>query len=135
MSHQLSFDLGYHYPDDSTGITIPIILQYGELSTPATAKVDCGSELCLFSNETAQRLGISVDDGIPIVLDSLGGPLDAYGHEVILQVFGLAFYSFVYFAKYPGLSRNLFGRLGGLRHLKLGLVDYDSMIYLHPYNS
>jgi len=91
MPHQLSFDFAYRYPDDDAGITIPVILQYGELSTPTTAKVDCGSELCLFSNETAQRLGISVDEGIPIVLDSLGGPLDAYGHEVSCRYSGWPF--------------------------------------------
>jgi len=135
MAYQLSFDLAYHYSDDVSGITIPLILQYGNLSTPTIANVDSGSELCLFSNETAQRLGIKVEDGAPIMLDSLGGPLNAYGHEVVIQILGLAFYSFVYFAKYPGLARNLFGRLGGIRQLRLGLVDYDSMIFLHPYNS
>jgi hypothetical protein len=135
MAHQLSFDHAYRYPDDASGIAIPLILQYGGLSTPTTANVDCGAEVCLFSNETAQRLGIPVESGIPIVLDSIGGPLEAYGHEVVIQIFGLAFYSFVYFSKYPNLARNLFGRLGGIRQLRLGLVDYDSMIFLHPYNS
>ncbi|MEP7343168.1 MAG: hypothetical protein ABI977_35915 [Acidobacteriota bacterium] len=41
----------------------------------------------------------------------------------------------VYFAKYPGLERNLLGRSGWLRNLRLGLIDYDNLLYLSEYNS
>ena len=56
-------------------------------------------------------------------------------HEVTLQTCGIAFQSFVYFAKYPGLQRNLLGRQGGLRNLKVGLIDYDNLLYLSAYDS
>jgi hypothetical protein len=135
MSHQFAFDLAYRYPDKAGGITIPVILQFGEFSTSTTAKVDTGCELCLFSNETAQRLGIDVETGASLTMDSLGGPLDAFGHNVIIQTFGLSVESVVYFAKYPGLGRNLLGRQGWLHQLKICLVDYDSTIYLQPYDA
>ena len=49
---------------------------------------------------------------MPIVLLSLGSPLEAFGHEVTLQTGTLAFQSLVYFAKYPWLPRNILGRQG-----------------------
>lgn len=39
------------------------------------------------------------------------------------------------FAKYPGLPRNLLGRRGWLRNLRLGLIDYDNLLYLSAYDS
>lgn len=60
--------------------------------------------------------------------------MEAFGHEVVLQTCGMAFPSFVYFAKYPGLQRNLLGRRGWLRQLRIGIVDYDSLICLSRYD-
>jgi hypothetical protein len=39
------------------------------------------------------------------------------------------------FAKYPNLPRNLLGRQGWLRNLKLGVIDYDNLLYLSAYGS
>ena len=47
---------------------------------------------------------------------------------------GLVFQSLIYFAKYPGLPRNLLGRIGWLRNLRLAVIDYDNMIYLNTYD-
>lgn len=134
MPFNFVFDLFYNYPNDATGITIPIKLQHGNLTIPTTAKVDPGAEVCLFSNEIAYALDIKVEAGLPILLDSLGGQLEAFGHEVVIHTFDFSFPSFVYFAKEPGLRRNLLGRHGWLRQFKVGLVDYDSTIYLSAYN-
>ncbi|MDX2041364.1 MAG: hypothetical protein SF097_08945 [Acidobacteriota bacterium] len=41
----------------------------------------------------------------------------------------------MYFAKYPGLQRNLLGRRGWLRNLKLAVIDYDNLLYLSAYDS
>lgn len=60
--------------------------------------------------------------------------LEAYGHYLTLQTFELTFESLVYFAKYPGLPRNLLGRTGWLRNLRLAIIDYDNMIYLNAYD-
>ena len=72
---------------------------------------------------------------MPIVLSSLGGPLEAFGHEVTVQTGTLAFQSLVYFAKYPGLSRNILGRQGWLRNLRLAVIDYDNLLYLSAYDA
>jgi hypothetical protein len=68
-------------------------------------------------------------------LGGLAGGLDAFGHNVTLQTGDIAFQSFVYFAKYPNLPRNLLGRRGWLRNLRLGLIDYDNLLYLSAYEA
>ncbi|MEK6409686.1 MAG: aspartyl protease family protein [Acidobacteriota bacterium] len=112
MPTQLNFDEELRYPDDPSGITIPVLLTHGEKSLRVTAKVDTGAQVCLFAQEVGLRLGLEVEQGTPIVLSSIGGSVDAFGHEVFLQAGKLAFESRVYFAKYPGLPRNVLGRQG-----------------------
>ena len=133
MSESLSFDIAYQYPDNRSGITIPVVLSYGGLSYKSIGKADTGASYCLFSNEIATELGIPVEQGLYEVFDTPGGTIEAFGHEVTLETFGLSITSFVYFSRYPGLRRNLLGRIGWLRNLRMGLVDYDSMIYFSTY--
>ena len=103
MSTQLTFAEAFLYPDDPSGITMPVVLLYGGKAIRISAKVDTGAAVCLFSHEDGLKLGLPVTQGMPIVLSSLGGPLEALGHEVTLQTGALAFQSLVYSTKYPGL--------------------------------
>lgn len=132
---QLSFSEEYRYREDQTGIPIEIILSRGEHRIEVTAAVDPGAAVCLFANEVGQALAIRVEDGIPIRLSTLGGPLEAYGHEVTIQTGSIEFESLIYFAKHPGLPRNLLGRQGWLRKLRLALIDYDNLLFFSAYNA
>ncbi len=135
MTTQLTFAEEFLYDDSPVGITIPVIVHYGEKSLRFHAKVDTGAEVCLFRHEHAIALGLPLEEGLPIVLAGLGGSIEAFGHEITLQTGELAFQSIVYFAKHPGLSHNLLGRQGWLRNLKLAVIDYDSLLYLNAYES
>jgi hypothetical protein len=132
---QLTFDEEYNYKDDEEGIPISVTLTYGNQTVRADAKVDPGSAVCLFSNEVGVALGIPIEHGDPIKLGGLTGSLEAFGHGVTLQTGHLVFQSTVYFAKYPGLPRNLLGRRGWLRNLRMALIDYDNLLYLSAYDS
>ncbi|NOT60112.1 MAG: hypothetical protein HOP19_07790 [Acidobacteria bacterium] len=132
---QINYSEEIRYRDDETGIPIEIELFYAGNHVTVTAKVDCGSAVCLFSNEDGHDLGIPVEQGIPKRLSGLTGSLDAFGHEVVIQIGTITFQSTVYFAKHLGLPRNLFGLQGGLRNCKVGLIDYDNMLYLSPYDA
>lgn len=132
---QLTFAEELRYEDDEKGIPISAILTYGGKTVRTDAKVDSGSSVCLFSHEDGLDLGIPIEQGVPITLSGLSGSLEAFGHEVTLQTGHLVFQSTVYFAKYPGLPRNLLGRRGWLRNLRLGLIDYDNPLYLSVYDS
>lgn len=134
---QLNFTEERFYPDNDDGITIGITLRYAGMSHDVTAKVDTGSAVCLFSYEyeIGRALGIPIEQGIYKRLGGLTGSLEAFGHEVTLQTGDIAFQSLVYFAKYPGLERNLLGRQGWLRNLRLGVIDYDNVLYLSAYDA
>lgn len=133
MSIQLSFTEQLEYDDNPAGITIFVSLGYGEKNLRIEAKVDPGTEVCLFTHDVARRFGIQIETGIPITLHTLTGPLEAFGHEVTLQTCDMVFQSVVYFAKYPNLPRNILGRQGWLRKLKLAVIDYDNLLYLSAY--
>jgi hypothetical protein len=132
---QLTFNQEYNYPDIPDGITLPALLSYGDKIITDTAKVDTGAAVCLFKREHAEELGLPVEQGIPTTLGGLCGSLEAFGHEVTLQTGEVAFHTLVYFAKYPGLPRNILGRQGWLRYLKLAVIDYDNLLYLSTYDS
>lgn len=134
LMQQLSFSEEVTYKDSEEGIPLEIRLTYAGTQLDVIAKVDTGSAVCLFSYEDGLDLGIPIEQGIPLKLRSLNGSLEAFGHEVTLQTGELAFQSLVYFAKYPGLPRNLLGRQGWLRNLKLAVIDYDNVLYLSAYD-
>lgn len=130
----LSFRETIRYKESITGISIPVMLSYGPQALWTDAKVDPGAEVCLFKHEEGSKLGLLVERGIPITLGTLTGSVEAFGHEVTLQTGDLIFQSLVYFAKYPHLPRNILGRRGWLRNLKLAVIDYDNLLYLSAYD-
>ncbi|MGH9840659.1 MAG: aspartyl protease family protein [Blastocatellia bacterium] len=135
MIWQINFTERYHYQTTQSGIGIPVTISREDRVATFMAKVDTGARYCLFKREHGELLGIDIEKGEPITLDTLGGPLDAFLHEVTLQTFDLTFQSFVCFAKYRGLRRNLLGSVGWLRNIVLGVIDYDEMVFLGPYVS
>lgn len=134
MATQLSFDITFIYPDRTDGITIPTALSLGDRIVHTYAKVDPGAEYCIFSREIGDKLGLDIERGIPQPMGSLTGTLDTFGHEVTIQTFDLAFQSIIYFARYPNLPRNLLGRIGWLRHLRLAIIDYESKLFMSQYS-
>jgi len=76
---------------------------------------------------------VKPESGIPKLLGSLTGSLDSFGHEVTVQTFGIVMDSVIYFAKYPGLRRNILGRLGWIRNLQIGLRDYENKLFVSEY--
>lgn len=78
--------------------------------------------------------GLPVEEGIPLSLETLTGALEAFGHEVTIQTLGLTFQSVIYFSRHAGLPRNLLGRNGWLRNVRLGVIDYDNQIFLSSYD-
>lgn len=135
MAKELSFNHEFPYREHPDGITLYVTLTYGDRSIETVAKVDTGAEYCIFANDEGMELGIPIEQGIPRRFSSLGGVVEAFGHEVTLQTGELAFQSLVYFAKYPGLPRNLLRRQGWLRNLKIAVIDYDNSLYLSAYDA
>ena len=53
----LSFDEIHFYDTLKTGITVSVILKFGEESVDFEAKVDTGSSYCIFERKHAERFG------------------------------------------------------------------------------
>lgn len=132
MNHQLNFPVKHIYEPLEVGITIKATLRAGNMVAVCDAKVDTGSAFCLFARELGELLDIEIESGYQKSLSTLGGNLTAFGHYVELETLGFKFDSLVYFAADYALNRNLLGRQGWLRLIKLGLDDYKSEIYISP---
>ena len=133
MAYELIFSRREVYDTRLEGITVEARLIFGEQSVICQAKVDTGGQVCLFMREIAETLRIDIETGHRHSLNTLAGSLTSYGHTVRLQTLGLEFDSLVYFAAEYGLPRNLLGREGWLQKVRLGIVDYDSTLYISPY--
>lgn len=132
MAFQIDFQRKETYKSLETGITIDAVLRYGSLETPCKAKIDTGSQICLFARTLADSLAIDVESGFQENFSTLGGGITAYAHEVELETLGLRFQSYVYFAESYAVNRNLPGRQGWLQLVIFALDDYRSEIYLSP---
>ncbi|MGH9831689.1 MAG: hypothetical protein ACREBD_00790 [Blastocatellia bacterium] len=134
MPFQLSFDLHHKYKSLESGITIEAQLQRGDLFVVADAKIDCGAEVCLFSREIGEKLGIEIESGLPKTLGTLTGDFLSYGHELTIKTLGLELQTIVYFPEFENLPRNFLGRHGWLRLVRLAIIDYDEELYLSLYD-
>lgn len=133
MSYLMEFEHQFKYLSLKGGIWIPLYLSIGSVSVKCEAKVDTGAEYCVFQRAVADKLGLDVESGYRMPLDSPGGVVETYCHEVVLHTFDLSFEAIVCFVSNPLFPRNLLGRNGWLIHLKLGIVDYEGTLYLSQY--
>ena len=134
MLYHQTFQICHVYNSLVSGIEIQAVLKLRDETVLTEAKIDPGAEVCIFRREHGEWLGLNIENGHRIVLDGLAGSLVAYGHWVTLHTLGLEFDSMVYFAEQYNLRRNLLGRKGWLQKVRLAVVDYDSILYLSPYN-
>lgn len=133
MGYQCTYQHCYDYPSDKEGITLFPRLIANQQDLLVEAKLDTGAAYCLFERTCAERLGIRVESGYKRRLNTLTGGFEAYGHEVTFRMLDLEFVLTAFFAADYAISRNLLGR-NWLRLVRLGLVDYDSLLYLSAYD-
>ena len=91
MSHQLNFQIGYRYQSSRHGISLPTILVNGTRSVECDAKIDPGSEYCIFQRRLADALELDLESGHQMIMRGLTGSLLTYGHDVKLQTFDFIF--------------------------------------------
>ena len=75
-------------------------------------------------------LGLAVETGERRVFSTVAGRVEAYGHEVLIDVLGHEFTSTVYFFAEDAIVRNVLGRHGWLDRVRIGIADYESTLYL-----
>ena len=97
-------------------------------------KLDTGSTFCVFQRRYAELLGLDVEGGTVQRIRTVTGSFNAYGHEVTLTVGGLEWQAVVYFAGDESFPVNVVGRFGFLDRLRVGVVDYEQLLYLAAYD-
>jgi len=132
--HLLEFDTPHNYGTDKESIEISVTLRLRERTVSFPAQLDTGATFCVFERSYAETLGLSVESGMPLRFSTAMGSFDAYGHIVTLETLGYSFDVTVYFAAHESFTRNVLGRRGWLDQVRLGLVEYESRLYLSRYN-
>lgn len=135
MSHSLEFQELYRYADRPSGIVIRVALRLGNQVVDLEAKLDTGSEYCVFQRQYGEQLGLTIEDGVLRRMEDVqGNVFETFGHEVGIEVLGFEVSSTVFFAKDPGFRRSVLGRTGWLNKYRVALVDYDREFYVSPYD-
>ena len=134
MTYDLSFNVLHDY-SGATAIRIPVTLRSGSDETTFNAYVDTGSSFCVFRRGHAETLGLDVESGTLLRIDTVTGVFDTYGHMLTLETLGYSFDVTVYFAAHESFTRNVLGRRGWLDQVRLGIVEYESKLYLSRYGA
>jgi hypothetical protein len=132
--HLLEFDTLHDYGTDKASIEVPVTLRFGERTVSFPAQLDTGATFCVFERAYAETLGLSLESGAPLRFSTAMGSFDAYGHMLMLETLDYSFGVTVYFAAHESFTRNVLGRRGWLDQVRLGLVEYESKLYLSRYN-
>lgn len=132
--YNLEFSREHFYPSTSA-ITLPIVLvSDSKRQIGLTASLDTGSTYCVFERRYAQYLDLDVQAGVPARIATATGSFYSFGHEVTLWAFELEWQAVVYFAEPEEFDLNVVGRVGFLDRLKVGIVDYEQLLYLGLYD-
>lgn len=132
--HLLEFETLHQYGSERDGIEVPVTLCYGAESVSFPAQIDTGATYCVFERAYAESLGLAVESGTHLRFKTAAGSFDSYGHTLKLQTLGYSFDSTVFFAMHDSFRRNVLGRRGWIDHLRLGLIEYESKLYLSRYD-
>lgn len=134
MTYSLSFENVIQYDPGRAGISINVELRLDRIAVPVLAKVDTGSDSCIFSRTYCDRLGLRLEDGELQRFATAAGSFSAYGHPVTLITSGLEFDTTVYFAVDESFGHNVLGRFGWLDRTIIAVNDYDGKLYLKSYD-
>ena len=133
MSYQLTFTSVHNYGTEA--VIVPIELEFAGKLVRTDAFVDTGATFCVFKRELATALDIDVESGTVLRFSTVTGAFEAYGHIVTVKTFGYSFDVLVYFAAFEAFTRNVLGRRGWLDQVQIGLVEYESTLYLNRYGA
>ncbi len=133
--YSLTFNKHINYPHSESAIEIDVILSINKTDfIGVNAKLDTGSTFCIFQRRFAEALKLKVEDGEKESIRTAKGSFTAFGHEVNLSCLDIEWTTTVYFAQDESFPVNVLGRRGFLQVLKIGLVEYEQILYLSPYN-
>lgn len=125
MNHQLNFTHLANYDPGLPGITVEVTLSLTGAAVFVPAKLDTGSTNCVFARRHGEGLGIDIESGELVRINTATGSFLTHRHEVTLRVLDYHFDVRVCFAADESFDRAVLGRFGFLDRQRLGLVDYS----------
>ena len=134
MPVTLDFSISHRYDSRADGIEVPVTIRVGAQSVEFSAKLDTGAASCIIERRYGEMLGLNIEGGRLQRFRTAAGAFSAFEHEVDIEVFGIGFSALVYFAQEAAFPRSVLGRNGWLDRLRIGLIAYDGMLYLSPYD-
>jgi len=134
MPQSLDFDASHHYAG-ADGIDVPIEIRVGARNVQLLARLDTGAAYCIFERRYAEALRMDVESGRVRRFMTMAGSFVAYEHEVTLCTFDIEFSAVVYFAHDRTFGKSFVGRNGWLDRLRIGIIDYDRLLFLSAYDS
>jgi len=134
MPEEILFQIVHEYNTRESGIVLPTLLRLGEDEAKVRAKLDTGSQFCVFERKQGERLGLEIETGYPLQMTTATGPFQTYGHRISLSVLGIETESTVYLAAEESFYLNILGRQGWLDRVKIGLIDYEGKLLLSSYS-
>ncbi len=121
--HTLTFEKQINYSEYQKGIGLNIVLIADDRNpVSAIAKLDTGSEFCLFQRKYAESLNLEIERGIEKPMRTIHSSFNTYGHEIKLLFSDFELSTTVYFPEFE-ILRSVLGRTGFLNMLKIGLID------------
>lgn len=135
MAYHLSFDRLVNYDSGHTGISLTVELRLSQFRLSVPVKVDTGSTHCLFTESVGKELGIEIETGEPLMINTVIGSFQSFGHWVTLVSEGFEFDSMLFFAADHSIDRNVLGRFGWLDRMIIGINDYEGKLYLKSHDN
>jgi predicted aspartyl protease len=130
LIHSLEFSHLLEYPTGLPGITLTVRISVVGNSTEFDAKVDTGATDCVFAREKGEQIGLNIEAGRLVVVETATGVFKTFEHWVTLSCLDYDFDIPALFATDENYNRNVLGRIGFLNQVQLGLNDYEGKIYL-----
>jgi len=130
MGYQLNFACLSYYDPGKPGIMIPVTLNLINGTAMLEAKLDTGATDCVFARRHGELLGLDIESGERLRINTVTGTFTAYRHEVTMTVLVYSFDVRVCFAEDNQFNRNVLGRHGFLDRVRIGIVDYEGKLYL-----
>lgn len=124
-----------HSYGSTDAIAIPVTLSSDAATyVDLIGKLDTGSTFCVFERIHADILNLDLASGLKQRIATATGVFHAYGHLLTLAAFDYEWDTMVYFAEHESFRLNILGRVGYLDHLRVGIVDYEQLLYCGLYD-
>ena len=123
----------FSYQKISSGDFYPVIdffVSNKIFTTRIFALIDSGATICIFKEDVAEQLGITIENGEEIYLGGVGGRIKGYIHKLEVDIAGKKFLCPVVFSHEYLVSFNLLGREAVFNQFKIIFEEKKKLLSL-----